>query len=401
MRGSGLPWSTRPALWALPIALLLIAMFATSSYDVGASAGYWTGIMASSGIFLALSGPVCAATAAIEGARLRRGTRVKFPAARSGFAVCWQRLWPSLVLGAVVQAAAFTVAARGAWGSPGFPNLWIFIAFLSVIGFHAVLGLLIGACTPLPIGLPAAMLVSYAWLGFAWAVSYFPLRYLAGLALSGCCHVDATMDPHALWATIVFNFVGAVVLFVAVAGLSIAAPVGPYPSMARPASDLHCAGTDPQICLYPEQETTGTMRATIDAAMSGVKRAGARLPDRVEAGRKASTDEVLYTAVGARNTPAQLVQSLSTAFLQPQLHATCSTPEATSTRERASSAVVRWLIARMAVPETGVDRARVPGFDDGVAAARRVQQLPVQRQGRWFNRTLPALMDCSRPITIP
>lgn len=429
MPRSVLPLLSRPAVWALPIALVLVGLFAFNTVDPLKFAGYWDATLASSGIFIILSSPICAVVSAIEGSRLRVGRGTQIQPTRSGTAIYWQRLWPSLALGAVLQAVAFLLAARASWGAPGIPNPWFFVAFMAVIAAHSALGLLLGRLVPLPIGIPVALLLSFGWLGFAWAVPFFPPRYMAGLSLSDCCRVQYAMDPRAVATTIVFNTAVFGVLFLCAASLAtrlqrrtarrraiasaafvaiavvvslaIAAPLGPYPTQPRAASDSHCEGDSPTICLFPEQERTAGLRETITTAITALKKTGANVPSRVDAAATTSTATTLPIGVGITSTPPIIVTSLANGFLQPSRYAYCSDEKALQERQVASMTIVSWLVRHMATPETGVNPESVPGFKDGSGEITKVLQLPPAAQTAWVNKTLPALTDCSVPIDLP
>ncbi|MEV8181187.1 hypothetical protein [Specibacter sp. NPDC078692] len=329
----------------------------------------------------------------------------------------------------MIQIVAFLLAARNTWGATGAPNPWIFVAFMAVVAAHSGMGLLIGRVAALPIGLPLVFLLSYTWLGFAWAVPYFPLRYMAGLSLSDCCRIQYAMDYRAVATTIVFNIscfivflmwatmigmqvskrnvirrtISSLVLMTiaVMASVAIAAPLGPYPTTARPPSDVRCEGSQPVVCLYPEQENNPNLRATIPAALQALRATGAIVPPVVEASAEATNPDRLRIGIGLRGTPEVVIQSLANGFLQPSGYAYCSDEQALLDRQNASMTIVSWLIHKMAAPETGVSPQNVGGSDDMTGSVTKILAMSEKDQGKWFNATLPALMDCSVSIELP
>lgn len=383
--------------------------------------GYWLGTAAQAAIFLFLSAAPAAVGAAIEGSRLRSARAINETTVRSPLSVFFQQTWPSLLAGLGVQAFAIMLMMRGAAVPPGPPPFLLLTAYVAIIAFHTALGYFLGRVLPVAVSVPLALFLSYVWLGFSWSVGYFPLRYLAGLALVSCCRVDQSMPAAAPLAAIVFSLVAAIGLVVATLGrtqqnalsrwvtagasliliigatslgLNIARDLGPQPFEPRASADLHCRGESPQICLYPEQENDQT-RELLTHAYRNVKATGIPLPPTIVASSRASTEQALNMAISTEQNPSMLIYSFSTSFLHPDLVGDCQNYEE---RLAIASVIADWFNQVSADGILDDDALNYGGFIDGIDGARALRQLDPQAQVEWITANRTAILDCSAPL---
>lgn len=421
------PLRSRSAVWFLLPALLFVVLYAGAYVNLADSSGYWTAVTASSAIFLFISCAPAGASAAIEGSRARRGRITEIAPGRSEPVLIVQHIWPSYVLGLSVQAAAFLLVARTTWGAPGAFRVDIFAGFAAIILLHTAMGYALGRRLPIAVSIPLSVLLSYVWLGFTWSTPYFPLRYLAGLAISGCCRADETLDSRALVAATLFSVGAAMALLISaaikwrtghqshriigggaalvllagatVSGLSAARDLGPFPVTTRSAAELTCEGSQPEVCIYPEQDRASARQVLVQA-YTNLAHDGLKLPPRMTASPAASDASSLNMALRTDSSSDEIVYSLATAFLSPQLYAECS--DGFEARGTNVNVIVSWLTSRASRDIPGASGVPFGQFGEGLDASHELQSLATPRQVAWIDYNLRALTDCSmEPTQLP
>ncbi|KTR02393.1 DUF7224 domain-containing protein [Curtobacterium luteum] len=420
-----LPWRLRASAWLGAVGVLSVLAYGVRFAAETSVSGYWPAAVAGSAVFLIFSCGVSATAAAWEGRRARSSRALLSRSVRSDLWVVGDVLWPPFVSGCVVQAAALLVMSRDTWGAPGAPPPAVLVALVSIVLFHTILGYTLGRWLPPLAGVPAALLSSYCWLGFTWSVDYFPLRYLAGLSMSDCCTIETVLDPQAPLTAIVFSLLAAIALFfVAVAhrssplrtkrrgavlgatamvlvvasALTSASPLGATALRARSASELRCEGAAPTVCLFPEQTARGAPETIIRRVAANLGAAGVRVPRTIRAGTGASTSATLQIVVQVGMTDADLVHSVTTSFLPPEIAAYCGSPSDYDRRLNAAAVADRWLIA---VGSSGI----VPSDDVAPATEltddellHRLDQAGPAAQRDWVIETLTNLTDCDSDL---
>lgn len=424
-----IPWRSRSAFLLFFPAAAFVVLYGVSYVDLTTISGYWTAVGAGSAIFLFISCALASVSGAIEGARARRGKLRRIGVSRPYTHVLFVQLWPSVLVAGIVQGLAFLMLAQDTWGAPGGVPILVPVAFAAIIFFHTAIGYALGRLLPLPAGIPVALLLSYSWLGFTWSVNYFPLRYLAGLALSGCCRVDAQLDHHATLAALVFNLgAGIAVLLLtamtlprltrpitllapmagvgllavsAVVGLTVAQSLGPYPSQPRDQAQLQCDDGQPSICLYPELDYRNDPAVTIRQAAANLENIGVPVPPRIIASGQASTPDALSVALRPMMSPSAIIYSFSTAFLQPRLVNNCPGTGNADLKARtlAAATIIDWLIIRSSAGI--VDQPPSTRYPEGAAPAQQLLTLSDAAQLDWYTHNLAALTDCSLTPTSP
>jgi hypothetical protein len=218
-------------------------------------------------------------------------------------------------LGAAALAAApvlatlifgYLLVLTLALATSGLPTAFAADALLVPLSFFALalgalsVGLVFGILMPPAIGAPLVAVLLYAWYRMPESVggSVLAWRDVTGSGITQCClWLDVVPDPRAQLIAIVggaavtwiaaalmalqpgWKRAGASTLaaLVVVLGLTAAAPLVPQlgqRSVAqRPIAELQCEGTEPQICLWPEQQSeyrTGIREVITDAYRRGL-----------------------------------------------------------------------------------------------------------------------------------
>jgi len=365
--------------------------------------------------------------AAIDGSRVRRSKFGATAPTRSPLQVAAVSVWPTVAMSLMIQAVGFLLSARGSWGSPGrFP--WeVLIAWASMILFHVALGYLLGMAFPIVAAAPLALLLSYVWLGFTWSVSYIPLRYLSGLAISGCCAVYSELAPQAVPAVAVFSLSGvvAVALIIAlqgrprrpgifrlavvpvfpvavgtVVGLSLASGLGSYPSPPRATNDLKCEVTSiAEICFYPEQlwNTSPEPVSVVRAALQNIHDAGIITPDRVSGSLNELDDADTLMMMYRRNfTRATTIHSLSSwyGYIFPP-YRTCKRDAANNNPSPWDFGDVVGGIVYYYATKGEMDPFNSPPEAQAVTS---ILAYPPAEQRAWLSLAINALRSCDAPF---
>jgi hypothetical protein len=420
-----LPWRSRAVLWLFIPTILCVYLYSRSYVDPINIVGYWTSVGSGSAIFLLFSCTFASVSAAFEGSRWRRARLSSAPNVRSTIWVLFVQLGPVICLGCLAQLFGFLILARGTWGSPGHPPLILIPTFVAIILFHVALGYMLGRLLPTAIGIAAALFASYAWLGFTWASSYAPPRYLAGLVISDCCSVERQLDPASAIVAFGFNALTGVVLVVAVTALpqlrripqgvcastaviavgaitavslSAASGLGYTSDRPRSMSEAVCAGREPKVCLFPEQTHYRDPTAAIRTAAANMTQAGIAVPQTIRPASAASSRTTLNMIVNPHMSDGDLIHSFAAAFMPPTVAAYCGDQRDYERRMATAGAVSRWLgdTASKGIVDPSLVQPIVP---DGAAEARQLRKLPASAQVNWVIENLSAITDCTRQIT--
>lgn len=417
-----IPWRSRAAVWLLVPGLLGVVVYSVQFSSETSVAGYWPAAIAGSAIFLVFSCGAAATAGAREGRRHRSGASAIESSSRSSAAVLADHLWTPLAAGILLQAVAIVLMSRDTWGAPGGPSPLVGLAFASILFFHTCIGFAIGRWLPPVASLPLSLLASYSWLGFSWAVDYFPPRYLAGLVMADCCSVETSLDPRAPTIATVFSaLAGVSLLIMAVArrtsgdrlhrfGVQIGAAsfavvtvialvsgsgLGAAPITERPQSQSVCNGHRPTICLFPEQRADGDSVAVIRKAAENLSRSGITMQSTIRASNARSTQDDLNMIVQVRMTDADLVHSLTTSVLGDAEVAFCESEPDDTERLNDAGVANRWLIDVAAHGIVDADRVEPALEMDDHSLLRELRNAPASAQAAWVNATIHRLTDCS------
>lgn len=338
-----LPVTRRPAWWLLAPAIGLVVLYVQQYVPSLQIIAQREAAVAASALLLILSASLVSTTAALEVGRDRASCGMTEVSVRSKIEVVAARLWPCLVAGTIVQMSGIFVLLDKAGSAPDrFPVL-ITVGLLCSLLFHAGIGVFLGTWLRPRFAVPFALALSYLWLGFAWSFDFVPVRYLAGLALEGCCSPSETVDISAVVALIVFSlagFVGLVLMAGGVdsrklrprgnrnwlrlvagiatlglgtsLGLFAARDVGVNPVVARPLADAQCSNSVPEVCLFSTQLARGDTRHVYADTFTVLAARG--MPKVTQVFSISGDHESVLSAQGVANVVAAPGQSRSAAL---------------------------------------------------------------------------------------
>lgn len=416
-----IPLRRRSVFRLLLPAIPLMWIVAELSAPIASPPQTWTWVIGHSVLLFLVPAALSATGAALEAARLRARRLENSVNVRSFASIVWNAIWPSYLCGLAAQLVAVGIVALST--TPGDSRIpWEMLGAIgAMLLFHTSLGFFMGSLVRPIFGVPAALAMSYIWLGFTGTVPYFELRHLAGLVLETCCDYDQQPSPASLAAVTAFSTlataglvlsasaalrivagrtvlaasVGAA-LVVAAFGAGLIAANGLSPSAAEPRDrgELVCADAEVTVCLFPEQWDPSIVSRTREMVQR-VRAQGVNLPDRVEASNDVSHDpDRIRLRAFTGMSEQQLAGSLSSDL--PETVCEGESVEAAIERDLARSAAVVWLQATM----LGVDLGEVSLEGADPALTARVAALALESQidqASWVNQAIASLRDCATP----
>lgn len=308
-----------PITWMLPFGLAIVVLSTVGAGLQTGQRGYFYGVVVNSLTTLIAVAALASFTASIYGSRLRSSAWLLRGAAMAPWRLVLRSLVAPFSLGLGLWMCGLVVELIAYAPYSYFAVPWLaLLAVLCIIALHSFFGFTIGCLLPAALAAPLALASSFCWMGFTGATEPFALRYLAGFALGSCCEVTSVLAPQAVFALLAASLgIGCLVCCVLwmwwpalrgrlrrgvrpviacagvlalLAGLSgglwFARDLGPYPNPPRPAAELVCSGTAPEICVFPEQAEYRTERsekliAVAHAAYVSLGNAGISVPARI------------------------------------------------------------------------------------------------------------------------
>ncbi|MCB4209132.1 hypothetical protein [Arthrobacter sp. UM1] len=232
----------RPAWAFLAVGLGVAAVYIGLFADPADFRGHREAAGAFSALLLLVSGPLAAASSAVEGGRVRGSSGVLEAAVRPPLRLVWGRIWPGFAAGAAVQCAAFGVLTAMAGPAPDGPNALLAASLVAAVLPHAAAGHVLGLLIRQVFAVPGAVLLSYLWIAFAWTLEPLQLRYMAGPVMALCCTPVNRLDPAAPLTLLVVSLAAA-------AGFAaLAAVLGRPRRAARSCVEL-LEASGPAVCL--------------------------------------------------------------------------------------------------------------------------------------------------------
>ncbi len=421
-----LPLTKRPALWLLPI-FLIVAFIYVGSYTelnlvLGNSAAAVSGA-SSTLLFSCLLASICAA---IESSRERNSRGITEVTARGYLWRILDRLWPSVVAAALIQVAIVAYLVVSARQFPE-PKLWLVVlGYLLAIMAHSSFGYLLGQWFPSRFAIPLALVLSYLFLAFTGASGYFPAHYLSGMTLNGCCMAAQSLDYRGVWTLIVFSLlatggflslasnknpllkkksagqnapmiyaIGTSLLVLSlIAGLFISRDIDGIAVVNDDARQLTCTGTGPQVCLNDVQRFGGDRSDLVARSVLALSQIGFPKAKRVTAeldhdARVAETGE-LVTSFEPWYTDEQVVYAASSSYSAEIINHLCENGDFDK-QYQAFEILQDWTTSYALHKVLGSDAV----INDEVLGSKSFEQ-----QRAWVLRTYKQLSRCEVP-TLP
>jgi len=212
--------------------------------------------------------PLAALCAAHDGSRLRSGDWLEIPRRRTLPEIVANASWVTLTV-----PAATLVGVTAVRVGPRQVDWTVVAVVLLVLAAWGLAGFAAGVLLPAVIALPASVIVSYLWFALPLALEPLWLRHLNG-AWYSCCAVDTQLSGAAMTAAtlvaiglIVSAALGIAMRHRRMRGSAVTAVVmvmtlvpasllvrhlDASPTEPRTSATI-CQGSDPQVCLFPEQ----------------------------------------------------------------------------------------------------------------------------------------------------
>ncbi|MEU6807734.1 hypothetical protein ABZ920_01650 [Streptomyces sp. NPDC046831] len=270
-----MPWRTVLRVSVAPrIGILLILWLLAYHGNVIelVTTGYWESVAAQSASLMVWTAPAVAACAAWEGQRIRQSRALQGAPTRTFSGVSLAVLTPTLLLGALAVTVSLGLLLPQASGSPDWTVAAILGMELLVVAAHTAIGYVIGLKLPRLLAVPVALVGSFVWMAYPAAMNIFWVRQLNGTNLAECCALNQTAAPRSMAAPALVAIglllaarlvtarrkgvrIWAVGVLAAVVPVSawIAHPLGYSAAKPRPVASRTCTGTQPRVCLWPEQ----------------------------------------------------------------------------------------------------------------------------------------------------
>ncbi|MET7766547.1 hypothetical protein ABZS71_32885 [Streptomyces sp. NPDC005393] len=371
---------------------------------------YWLSATGTATLALSFVGPACAGAGAWEGSRLRRARISDQNAVRSPLAIAFPLLLPAFVMGVVGMAAALLVSAAAADVGIGMPNPGILAVEAVLIAANTLVGFVMGRQWAPVIAVPVTLIASFVANAYPVSWSIVWIRHLVGGGLQDCCMLDQSLDVWALVsagafatgvclsAAVLIQYRKAVPAIVAAAallaagfagGAASAHGMGADPVTSRATSDLECDHGRPRICLWPEMDRAGMVRAESRKAVERLRRAGVVVPATLTMADRPRSDETKL-AIGPGISAVGVPTGVAAGLL-PQSPACADNGEHYPGAD-AYGPVGAWLsLTARASPRSLTNRVSPPEL----ALAQHVLKQSRQTQLAWYERNTRAMRSCN------
>ncbi|MFD8474920.1 hypothetical protein ACFV2E_23155 [Streptomyces globisporus] len=389
-----------PAVWAALVLIPVLVWF--SAQNTESTVAYWPSISSQTTIVIGFISAACGAGAAWEAARLKQGAIPALAPARGMLSIAALHLGPIAVLGLIAIVAPFAVVMSSVTVPSGFPNPAILTVSYSVILSHIALGWFVGARMPKLLGAATMLLFGYLWGFWPAAIGTLPwLRHLNGQGVTECCGLDQEPSVRSMAATVMFSLavVTAIVLnsalpkrpwspllplaaFTAVtpAALTLAVPLDFNGTQTRDVALRTCSGQNPQICLWPEQNTQrDEITRWADEATRKLAAVGVAPDRQVEFGNP-------------HPDQANVASNIATSPVPSEPPPCALRRGAAYPGDEAMVAIYAWLSLTGGVPKQDLAQRWPP---DAITLAEQVRALPPQAQNAWYERNMRSVQDCS------
>lgn len=263
---------TMPALWLSPVIVIAAGWYATL---LSPADGYAVAASAKGTAALGLIVPFAAATAAWEGARVRRAGLWAGPWVRRRAVTVAASLWPSILVPVLATIAGVATALLQSGG--GAPDVrMVTVAALDIAAF-GLAGFAAGLLLPFAAAGPLSIVAPLFWLTFVPAMYPVWLRHVTGM-FRDCCSSSEDLAIRPVLASSIVDLgllaaaavcisslawglrAGAAlasVVVTAAIGLSLVAGMEFAPVVPRDTAQLVCADVaGSHACVWPEHRSS-------------------------------------------------------------------------------------------------------------------------------------------------
>ncbi|MBW5482448.1 DUF7224 domain-containing protein [Streptomyces bambusae] len=401
----------------LPLLVCFIVFLLSDTLTRYVTEGYGPSAVGQASFVLAFAAAACAASAAWEGARLKRGGVLDQAPARGPLAIALPVLAPVWLMGLAGLATSLLIASIATGAPPAPSHLGMLGAQGLVLAACTLSGYLTGRLLPGIAAAPIALTVGFCLTAFPVSLPVAWPRHLVAGAFSECCSVGTVIDPKAVWAPTAFAvgvcaaalllirrpaFRSLVAAFLLVAvGTAAALPpalgLGFSPVTARDDGELVCDTRGrPHVCLWPEIGSDGQAVAQTRTFAARLEAAGLQIPATLTESRDLKPGEARF-GFKSRPQSADIAMNLASAVLPGMPE--CARRTGTFRAYPARAPLMAWVtsVALQAPPGPG----RLS--PDDAALVQRVLQEPREKQLAWYEANRQALATCDQPpqLTVP
>ncbi|MEU0989225.1 hypothetical protein [Streptomyces sp. NPDC005953] len=401
------------ATLALPFLILFVFAALGDDLTSWVTPHYWPSATGNSTFALPFVSAACAAVAAWEGARLKRGRVFEQAPVRGSWAIALPLLLPVALMGLLAMATALYISVDAADVGTGLPDWGIIAVVAGVLMTNTLAGHLVGRVMSGLLAAPVALIASFFFNAYPSSWSIYWLRHLVGGGLDSCCSADVSVDETAVLSALVFTtalslacavlihrrggpaaLITAVVLSATGFGTAayIARDLTSEPVQARATDALVCDGSRPTICLWPEVKDKAMVQRDARKAVARLESAGIRVPDTLTMAQHAVGPETYVLGISTNPRAEDLPAGVASGLL-PQIPP-CALEGKPYPAGNAAAPVAAWLYA------TAGERSDVTAGRFGeqeAALAQNVRKHSSAVQLDWYQRNMKAMSSCGAP----
>jgi hypothetical protein len=403
-----------PALWLSPVVLLLVVLNTKQAMSLYVEP-YWLQASAIASGAVIILAPACAALAAWEAGRHRRGLIDQWAPARTPVGVATSALVPVWLLAVTGFTTATAVVLPATTGVPGsFDLRLIGVAGLVVVAFTAV-GWVAGTVARPAYVVPAMLVGVLLWLVYPPAMDTFWVRHLTGNFQHSCCGIETVIDAHALTAPALvaaalltaatmtmtawrsrnrWPLIAGVAVLIAgfVTAQTLVRDLGPDP--VRPRVDgLSCRDSSGglRVCVWVEhRDDLARAMRELTPAVHRLTDAGVPAPARLTEAAPAPDRGVWTFTIRHDMTPQDVMYSLAVGLAPPSPACAEDGPWPGAA---ASVMIVVWFARTAGVPSDHPSLRMEPEL---VVSVDKLRTRPLDVQRRWLAANYAAAARCDR-----
>ncbi|MGC5343470.1 DUF7224 domain-containing protein [Streptomyces sp. DT171] len=383
----------------------------SSDISRGTIPAYWPDGTTVAAYCLFVIAPVCAACAAWEAGRLRKGGIVGLAPVRSRYVLFAQALVPVALLGLVAVTVSLTAVRLTMGHALGWPSFSVLGMITAVLVAHIVIGFAAGNTLPRLLAPALVLVADYLWIALPPTFNTMWVRHLTGHLETGVpvtedLNVTSLVAPALLACGLAIGvilvsmarnrrvlgaFFGIICASSACAvSYSLVSDWGPSAPVVPRADAMECGGSVPQVCLPPE--LAGAIPAIEKAAVEvlpKLKAAGIDTPQNlVYVSRVTGTDKKTWSMYVS---PFFSDDDARASIAEAALPTLPNCLENTDAYVGDPRSLRIWLQLTAGVPSTTVTYAYGP---DAMKQVAPIRKLTRDDQTAWFHRNVALLERC-------